>query len=394
MYDLLLKGGEVIDPMQGIHDRLDVALQDGKIAAIAKNIADSEAREVIPVNGKLVVPGLIDIHCHPLAGLTPTSLPPDEMGLDSGVTLLCDGGSVGAANFYTMRRLVAEPARTDIFIFLNLASTGLATIPEIWDQHDINPEFTRRIAESNRDLVKGIKIRAIQPLAEGLGIKAVEIARKLALDLKLPLMLHIGESRNRVASDIMDDFSRASVRLLKKGDILSHFLTWEAGGMFPPDGSVYQELRQAGDRGVILDSCHGMSHFSFAVARQALQQGFLPTVISTDLGVRNMPIVQSLMVTMSKFLNLGLTIDQVIEMTTSNPAKALGEESRHGSLKTGMSADITVLEIVEGDYLFSDGKGGGSMKGKLLLEPRLVLKNGAVRPCRSHYSIPPVYTNN
>ncbi|MEK7353070.1 MAG: hypothetical protein AABZ77_01005, partial [Chloroflexota bacterium] len=302
MYDLLLKYGEVIDPVQGIHDRLDVALTDGKIAAVAKDIGESEAREVIPVNGKLVVPGLIDIHCHPLAALTRTSLPPDELGLDSGVTLLCDGGSVGAANFYTMRRLVVEHARTDILCFLNMASAGLTTLPEIWDEHDINPEFTRQVADANRDIVKGIKLRAIQPLAEGPGIKAVEIAKKLASDLKMPLMLHIGESRNRVANDIMDDFSRAAVRLMEKGDILSHFMTWEAGGMFLPNGEVYPELRQARDRGVILDSCHGMSHFSFKVARQALQQGFLPTVISTDLGVRNMTIVQSLVVTMSKFL--------------------------------------------------------------------------------------------
>lgn len=392
MYDLLLKGGEVIDPMQGIHDRRDVGVKDGKIAAVEKNIAESQARKVIPMNGRLVTPGLIDIHCHPAEGLMRTGVPADEIGVDSGVTLLCDGGSAGAANFHTMRRFIVEPARTDIFCFLNLANTGLVIIPEIRSEHDIDPERSQQVVEENRDLIKGIKLRAVQPLAEGIGIKAVEMAKKLATDLKLPFMMHIGEPRERVANDIMDDFTRAAVKLMEKGDILSHFMTWEPGGLILPDGTVYPEIWEAQKRGVILDSCHGFWHFSFTVARHALQQGLLPTVISTDFGVPPIRVVQSLIVTMSKFLNLGLTIDQVVEMTTINPAKALGEEARRGSLKPGMLADISVMEIVEGDYLFSDGLGRNSLQGNLLLEPRLVLKDGVEMPCRSRYHLPPVYT--
>jgi dihydroorotase len=291
-----------------------------------------------------------------------------------------------------MRRFIVEPAKTDIFCFLNVAKTGLVSMPEIRDEHDIDPELSKQVVEENRDIIKGIKLRAVQSVAEGIGIKAIEIAKKLATDLKLPLMMHIGEPRERVANDIMDDFTRTAVKLMEKGDILSHIMTWEAGGLILPDGMAYPEIWEAQRRGVILDSCHGFWHFSFIVARHALQLGLLPTVISTDLAVPPMPAVQSLMVTMSKFLNLGLTIDQVVEMTTINPAKALGEEAQRGSLTPGMPANISVVEIVEGKYFFSDALGRNSIRGNLLLEPRLVLKAGMEMPCRSHYHLPPVYT--
>lgn len=391
MFDLILKAGSVVDPMQCIEDTRDIAVKDGRIAALEKNIDELQAQKVIPVNGKLVTPGLVDIHCHPADALIGIGARADEIGLDSGVILLCDGGSAGAANFHAMRRFIYESCRTDIFFFLNLATTGLATLPEIWDEHDIDLESSKQVIEENRDLIKGIKLRATQALAEGIGIKAVEIAKKLATEFRLPLMMHIGCRRTRVASEIMDDFTRAAVKLMERGDILSHFMTWEAGGLILPDGTAYPEIWEAQKRGVMLDSCHGTSHFSFTIAKHAMQQGLLPTVISTDLASPSIPVVQSLMVTMSKFLNLGLTMNQVVKMTTMNPAEALGEEARYGSLKPGMPANITVMELVKGEYLFSDGMGGNSLRGGLLLEPRLVVKGGIEMPCRSNYHVPPIY---
>lgn len=393
MYDLVLKGGEIVDPAQGIHDKRDIGIKSGQIAAVEKDIAEALTDNVIPVNGRLVTPGLIDVHCHPSHWLTRSGVLPDDIGLYSGVTLLCDGGSAGAANFQTMRKFIVECARTDMFCLLNLAVTGLVSTPEIWDERDIDPERSKDVVEENRDLIKGIKLRAVEPLARSMGIKAIEIAKKLATDLNLPLIMHIGNGRDRMNNEVMDDFTREAVNFMNKGDILSHFLTWAAGGLILPDGRIYPELWGAQKRGVILDSCHGASHFSFTIARRALEQGLLPTVISTDLGDRSIHIVQSLLVTMSKFLNLGLSIDQVVEMTTINPAKALGEEAQWGSLKPGMPANITVMEMVEGEYLFSDGRGRNSMLGNWLLEPRLVLKDGKQIPCRSCYHIPPIYSN-
>jgi predicted amidohydrolase len=190
----------------------------------------------------------------------------------------------------------------------------------------------------------------------------------------------------------MDDFSRTAVSMLEKGDILLHYLTWAPGGMILKDGTVYDELEAARKRGVILDPSSGLNNFSFAMARHAISRDILPTVISSDMATMGWPVVQSLPVLMSKFLNMGLSVSQLIEMTTINPAKALGEEGKRGSLKPGMAADITVFELLEGDYLFGDGAGRGSLKGRILLEPRMVFKMGKSMPAYSNYHIPPILT--
>lgn len=391
MYDLLLKNGEVIDPSQGIHTTSSVAIENGKIAAVGKDILEAEAKKVFDMKGKIIAPGLIDIHCHPSAGFLAGGVPADEVGLNTGVTLLCDGGSSGAANFETMRQFVIQSAKTDIYCFLNLSITGLVRIPEILTNYDIDIEYSKRVVETNADIIKGIKIRAIQPLAESLGIKAIEMAKKLATDLKMPLMVHLGQTRDRIPDDKMDDFSRTTVSMLERGDVLSHYLTWRPGGMILRDGTVYPELEAAKKRGVVLDSCHGLNHFSFTIARHAIARGLIPTVISTDMASVAVPAAQSLVVVMSKFLNLGLGVDEVIQMTTSNPAKVLGEENKRGSLKTGTNADITIMEMMRGEYLYRDGMSGESIHGKLLLEPRMVFKAGNAMPAFSNYHIPPLF---
>jgi len=392
MFQIILRGGVIIDPSQKINKMGSVAISNGKIVAIGNDISDAKAEKVFDLDGKIIAPGLIDIHCHPADGIVSLGCPPDEIGLNRGVTTLCDAGSTGAANFGTMRRYVIEPAKTDIFCFLHLANTGLITLPwndELWDEHDISIDYSKQVIEANRDIIKGIKIRAVQSLADGLGIKGVEIAKKLSNDVNLPLMMHIGIHRNHIPNDRMDDFSRAAVSLLEEGDILSHYLTWESGGLILKDGTVYPELEAAKKRGVILDSCHGLNHFSFAIARHAIAKGLIPTVISSDMVSIVLPVAQSLSVIMSKFISLGLTLDQVVEMATFNPARALGEENKRGGLKPGMIADITVMELQKGDYIFGDGGGGEIIHGEALLEPRMVFKAGEVMPAYSGYHIPP-----
>ena len=354
-FDILLKDGEIIDPAQGIHFTGSVAIKNGRIAAVGKDVS-GKAEKVIPLQGKLITPGLIDMHCHPSLGFRTHGIPPDEVGLDAGVTLLGDGGTAGAANFLAYRKLVVELARTEILCFLNVAKAGLISQPEISSPRDMDVERGKEVIEANRDLIRGVKIRCIQALAEGVGIKGVEMAKKLARDVHMPLMIHIGDPRERMEKDPMDDFSRQAVSLLEKGDILSHYLTWEPGGLILRDGTIYPELGEARQRGVVLDSCHGLWHFSFTIARHALARGFKPDVISTDMSVPNLLVTQSLAVTMSKFLCLGLSLEEVIAMTTINPARFLGEEDKRGSLKPGLPAHITVLELTKGDFLFGDGK--------------------------------------
>jgi dihydroorotase len=390
MYDILLKNGEVIDPSQGIHKKGSVAIQDGKIAAVLQNISDSQAKKVLDMEGKIIAPGLIDIHCHPVGVFAFFGVPADEIGLNTGVTLLCDAGTSGAANFETMRRFVVEPAKTEIYCFLNLSTTGQIKMPEIWSEHDIDVNWSKQVIEANRDVIKGVKVRAIQAMAEGMGVKGIEMAKKLAGDVGLPLMVHLGEKRDRFPGDKMDDFSRAAVSLLEKGDHLDHYLTWQAGGMILKDGTIFPELEAAQKRDVTLDPCLGSGNYNFANARLAIAKGLIPTVISTDMSSIGLPVVQSLPVSMSKFLNLGLTLDQVIEMTTISPAKALREEKKRGSLTVGMNADISVMELSRGDYVFAgDINTRETMRGTMLLEPRMVFKTGKAMPAYSRYHLPP-----
>jgi dihydroorotase len=377
MYDVIVKGGKVSDPAQGIHGPRDIAVSDGKIAAVSSGIEPGEAKRVIDARGKLVTPGLVDIHLHAAGEVVPLGLAPDEVGVLTGVTTICDGGSTGAANFFDFKRDVASKSQTDVFCFLHIASTGLTNMPEIQRWEDMDPEATLKTAVEHRDLIKGIKLRAIGPLAENLGIEAVKTAKRVAAEAGIPLMVHIGDMRKRVPEDPMDAFTCQLLPLLEKGDILDHVFTWEAGGVIDPDGNVVPEFRDAIERGIVLDISHGLNHFSFEVARHALDQGILPTTISTDLATMNRewPVV-SLLVTMSKFLALGLSLDQIIEMTTINPARALGEDHRRGTLKPGSLADISILERIEGDFTFSDGRGGNTRKGEVLLVPHLTLKSG------------------
>jgi predicted amidohydrolase len=307
------------------------------------------------------------------------------------VTLLGDAGTSGWANFQAFRSLIVEKAKTDILCFLNLASTGLATLPEIWSEKDLDIPRMVDVVASNRGLIRGIKLRCIQALEESMGVKAVETAKRIAADHKLSLMIHIGETRKRTADPKMDDFSRAAVSLLERGDILSHYLTWEPGGLILKDGTVYPELMEARKRGVVFDACRGLNHFSFAIARHALNMGLLPDVISTDMATVSQPAAQSLVITMSIFLNLGVGLDQIIKMATLNPAKALGEDGRRGSLKPGMLADITIMKLERGNFIFSDGTGGERITGEVLLEPTGVFKEGRFYPAFSGYHIPPVY---
>jgi len=380
-YELLIKGGEVVDPAQGIRSQQDIAISQGKIAALAPNIATNEAVRIIDAKGKIVTSGLIDIHAHVAGGLVQSAVSPDEAGVLSGVTTVCDAGSTGYANFLGFKKFILPQARTDVFCFLNLCSTGLALMPELTSWNSVNLEAMLETITKNRDIIKGIKLRAIGALAQSLGLGAVKAAKKLASEVRLPLLVHVGidpsESGDSALVKRADAFTRELLPLLDKGDILTHIYTWKAGGVIEGNGMVLPELKEAMERGVVLDAAQGFTSTSFEIAKIGLAKGILPNTLSTDLTVDtiNDPGC-NLTVIMSKFLSLGLTLDQVITMTTVNPARALDEEHKRGNLRIGTTADITILELTEGDFLFSDGKAGNSLKGKHLLVPKFTIKAG------------------
>ncbi|MEE9202238.1 MAG: amidohydrolase/deacetylase family metallohydrolase [Dehalococcoidia bacterium] len=376
MYDLLIQGGRVIDPAQGIDGVADIGVSQGRIAAIGKGLKAEEAAQVVAARGKLVVPGLIELHAHVYEAVTWIGLAPDRAGVSSGVTTVVDAGSAGWATFPGLAKFVLPQARTSVFCFLHICRTGLCHLPEIRDWNDIDYEETVAMARAYPDLIKGIKVRVVEPAVWNMGLELIKLAKRIAGEAGLPLMVHIGDPKGIESRTL----TRELLPLLDTGDILSHCFTGKAGRVLQPDGTVMAEFREAADRGVVLDIAHGMNNFSFEVARRGMEQGILPHTISTDLATLTIDgPVFSLVHTMSEFMALGLSLKQVIEMCTINPARALKEDARLGSLKAGLPADISILELKEGDWEFKDSE-NQSLRGQWLLTPVTTVKGGVPIP--------------
>ena len=374
MYDVLIKGGRVIDPAQGLDSQMDVAVSGDKIALVTEQIPATECRKVIDAAGKIVTPGLIDLHCHCYDGGIPDGLLPDDAGVKQGVTTVVDAGSAGQATFGGLPKYVIPAARTTVFCFLHLGSQGLSIMPEIRDWQEIDLAATETVIGAYPGLIKGVKLRLVGNTVANAGTRVVEMAKETAGKFGLPIMIHIGDTKRQVSPTLTREF----LPLMEKGDILSHVFTGNMGSILLEDGSVMPELRAAAERGVVMDIANGRSNLSFEVARQGMAQGIMPTTLSTDVTSASLTaLVYGLTVTMSKFLALGLDIKQIIEMTTVNSARALRIEDRKGSLKPGMDADISVLEILSGNWELADSV-PEMLRVTELVSPVLVVKAGQV----------------
>jgi len=376
MYDLLIKGGRVIDPAQNIDDKLDIAISGDKIATVARDIPPVQSREVIDASGKIVTPGLIDLHCHVFDSIHKISVEPDIAGVRQGVTTVGDGGSAGEATFAAFPKYVIPAARTRVFCFLHLCSFGLIPEPELRDWDEVNLEAMAETIESHRDLIKGVKLRLVGSLVAREGIKVVETLQKIAKKFGLPIMVHIGDMDRQVPPSLTQEL----LPLMEPGDILSHIYTGNPGNPLRPDGTVLPEMRAAMERGVIMDTAIGRNNLNFEVAKKSLAQGILPTTLSTDLTHRSLTgPTYSLPVTMAKFMALGLDLKQVIEMTTINPARALNEADKLGSLKPGMEADVSILELSSGKWKLEDAL-QQTVEATQMLTPSLTIKAGQAIP--------------
>lgn len=376
MYDVLIKGGRVIDPAQGLDGRRDVAVSGDKIALVADEIPAMECRKVIDAVGKIVTPGLIDLHCHCYDGGVPEGLLPDDAGVKQGVTTVVDAGSAGQAIFGGLPKYVIPAARTTVFCFIHLGSQGLSIMPEIRDWEEIDLAATAAVIGAHPGLIKGVKLRLVGNVVASAGARVVEMAKETAGKFGLPIMIHIGDLKRQVSPALTREF----LPLMESGDILSHVFTGNMGGILLDDGTVMPELRAAVERGVVLDIANGRNNLSFEVARKGMAQGIMPTTLSTDVVLPSLTtLVYGLTVTMSKFLALGLDIKHMVEMTTINSARALRIEDRKGSLKPGMDADVSVLEILSGNWELADSV-PETLKVTELVSPVLVVKAGQVIP--------------
>ena len=348
-YDIVIRGGEVVDPSQSLRQFCDVAVSNGKIAAVENDIDCSLARTVIDARGQLVTPGLIDLHVH-VYPHSPLGLDPDSLCAAGGVTTMLDTGTAGSYNFDAFRRDVIERARTQVFGLVNLSCVGLAcgNLGELLDRRYADPDGVVATIERNRDVAVGVKIRATANIiGDGeQGWANLNDAIKAARDSNTWLMVHIGDSPMPIPE---------LAEALSPGDCITHSFRASSRPILNDKGKIFEAVRAAADRGVIFDVGHGFGSFDWHVAQAALDDGFEPTTISTDLHTMNINgPVYDMPTTMSKFLTLGLSLERVVEMSTARPAQILNKANDLGTLKVGTIADIAVLERLTGDFVLSD----------------------------------------
>jgi dihydroorotase len=350
-YDLLIKGGTVVDPGTNLRAALDVGIKDGKVVRLSPNIATGTARKILSVPGKLVTPGLIDLHVHVFDGVTEAGVNADRYCITHGVTTAVDAGSAGFPSIAGLRKYVIDTSATRLYALLDIGALG--TVVSVKDAMKnlewVDPQMTAKAAIANKPAVIGIKVRLSKDIAGTEDMEGLKRAREAAEASQLPMMLHIGDTNSPLP---------AILRLVRPGDIITHCFTPRPNGIVDQNGKILPEVLEARQRGVLFDVAHGAFHFGFDLTEKCLQQGFLPDSISTDLAGRsvNGP-TYDLTTTLSKFLLLGLTLEQALERVTSKSAHAFNFGMELGTLKVGGVADISILELREGSFGFVDSLG-------------------------------------
>lgn len=378
-FDLLISGGTVIDPGGGHEGNLDVAITRGRIATVAHGIPDDAAFRTIDARGLLVVPGLVDLHTHIFHKVTYWGINPDPVASVSGVTTWNDAGSAGALTLEGLREYVVEPARVRITAFLNISNIGL-----VGENHEcanlayLDVGLFRRIADRNRDLVRGVKVRMGTPTVGENGLEPLRRARQAAEECELPLMVHVAFGPPEI-EDVL--------ALMRPGDILTHCYTGLSMKLVDDEGRLHDFAARAWDAGVIMDIGHGTGSFSFATAEALMAAGRVPDVISTDLHQLsvNGPAFD-LPTCMSKFLHLGLPLREVVRAATSRPAEILGCEQDVGTFRPGSRADVALFRLHDGRFPLYDIS-GAMREGRQLLANTLTIVGG--RPLERLPAEPP-----
>ena len=356
--DFLLKGGRLLDPANGKDGQFDIRVTDGVVDAIAPNL-EPDGAAVLDVKNFIVTPGLIDVHLHLMKGLGAFGVDPDIFGVGSGVTTVVDAGSAGHTLLNVFRNYITNNAKTRVFNYINLSTLGGVTGPGfsiLADPRLIDEEKIANAVEANRDIIVGIKIMATGGALGAQGLRPLERARKLGDELKIPLLVHIGESWTKGTEPVaVGDV----LKYLSPGDIITHMFTAHPGGLLDGNGKLWPQVRDAKASGVLMDVGHGLHNLNFDVARKVLDQGLEPDGVSTDghRGNRAGP-VYDLPTTMAKLMALGFSLNQVVGMATVNAARLLGRPKELGTLRIGQPADISVLRLEDREWIAIDSQKG------------------------------------
>ena len=352
-YDLAILGARVVDPASGLDEIADVAFQGDKVAAIGPGVG-ADAKETIRAGGLIVTPGLIDLHTHIYWGGTSLGVDPDSYMATSGCTTLVDAGSAGPANFHGFRAHIVEPAAARILAYINASFAGIfafsptVMVGESGDIRLLNPGEVVRVAREHPDIVVGVKVRVGLVASDGIGAAPLDIAIEAAEALGLPVMAHL----DHPPPSRMDVLSR-----LRPGDVLTHCYRPFPAAPTTADGRVRDEVLAAREKGVIFDIGHGKGSFGWDVAAAMLAAGMPPDTISSDVHAMSQygPAFDQL-VTMSKFLHLGMPVPEIVAASTINAAKAVGRPEI-GGLAVGGPGDATLLRIEDGAFPLTDANG-------------------------------------
>ena len=403
-FDLLLRGGRVIDPASGIDGLKDVAIRNGRIAAVQSDILPTSAKDVIEVAGQLVLPGLIDTHAHVYQYVTGRfGMNADMVGVQSGVTSLIDQGGPSCMTLPGFRHFVAEQAQSRVYAFLSAYLVGGLEghyYPDLYRPDCVDIDATVKSAVANRDLVRGIKAHAEIGGFARWGIRVIEMAAEIGRRAELPVYVHFGQLWGLPASgtngEDVDTILERVIPLLRPGDVLAHPFTRHPGGFVNTKGDVHPVIQAALERGLKVDVGHG-SHFSYRLARKAIDAGIVPHTLGADIHGYNTHVPApagtpdehaddenhpfagqakfSLVQAMSSMVALGLTLEQVVPMVTSNPAAMLGLSDQIGALRPGMEADVSVLREKQGRFVLRDNEKTEVIADRLL-QPVFCLRAG------------------
>jgi dihydroorotase len=391
-FDLVIKGGDVLDPSQSLRGKRDIGIRYGLIEAVDAEIPATRALRVLDAGGKLVTPGLIDLHCHVFPYGSAAGIPADELIPYECTTTCVSAGDAGANNFAAFRRYTVAQTRTRLYAFVHISSIGLTPFPvtELPTIDYADVDAAAKTIAANADMVVGIKVRMSEAVISKLGIeplrRAISACESAGTGGKV--MVHIGGVETRELMAVILD-------TMRPGDILTHCYTGVSNltGVLTnitQDGRVTHAALAAKKRGVIFDVGHGGASFDYTVAEAAIAQGCPPDTISSDIHVvsGNTPGMPYLPWVMSKFIGLGFPLDQVIAMATTSPAKVIGRLPKLGTLQIGAPGDVAIMELVEGPVSFVDTR-NNMRNGRAYLKPVQTVTAGIPfgRPYSSPFSV-------